>query len=153
MRPESKCVFLDTAKKLNKAGWKSDTERWWVELLVENVRSEECYTRNLGWELYPGKGMEKWMFMAQINPMPLGWKFGEQIHAPDVQELLEQLPTGVELYKERDDETKGKYGAVLDPRDAEEIEKERYSSNAFYDVNPAEALALLWLDLKERGLL
>lgn len=113
------CVSLEIAKQLKGAGWKQDGS-----FVYRNSQ--------FGWsELLAGTGgNEEWCA------------------APTIGELLEALPKGVDLHKERDDETRGEYSVGLDPYEQGDFS----SADWHYAANPADALALLWMELKKKGI-
>ena len=102
---ENLTVTLETAKKLKEAGYPQDYTHAWYNHLIELVwRERECYANTL---LYV---------------------------APTAQELADQLPMGVNLYK-----ADNVYNATL---------SENPVIDGYFDTM-AEALAALWLKLKE----
>lgn len=131
------CVSLEIAKKLKEAGWK--------QLVEDGVQF---------WWLVPCDGRTPHVEPFRINEA-IEEPVADSIAAPTIGELLEALPVGIELYKERDDESRGDYCAQLDPdgpNAVKEIMAERWADPC-YSPNPADALALLWMALKERGIL
>lgn len=125
------CVSLDIAKKLQEAGWKQDDGTYYHYYLRLDGQYSTESVHHLVLNRYT-------------------------IAAPTTGELLEALPTSITIFGEGSDE----WGLNLYPRidkrwgcsyqrEGFEIET-RYSQDA---STPADALALLWLALKEKNLL
>jgi hypothetical protein len=112
-----KTVSLEIAKRLKEAGFR------------------QCSS------FYYDTKLNKIAWSGDIKLAPADFNY-RYIAAPDVSELLEALPERTELFKCED---KG-YSAWFDPDGPEDVKKHNYSS-LHTDDTPADALALLWLEL------
>lgn len=148
MTPEQKCVSLETAKKLQAAGFPQDTERWW-SAWSSHSPAEHTDCHELHWEL----GGED---DGSIAP---------RVAAPDSQELGELLPgelmegrTMCFLRVNKEEFELGvfqwnlQYVGTISGSDGYPDEN-LYLTPEFVGKNEAEARATAWLWLKEKNLL
>lgn len=116
------CVSLDTAKKLKEAGWSQD------------LKVGDWY-----WAFLPRSKRWELFVLGNDEDQP----YCEYAKAITIGELLEALPIELSLMK-----LKREFKVVWMPRGGSDIDTIVKSS----DDNPADALALLWMALKEKGL-
>ena len=119
-----KHVTLETAKKLKEKGWNQSKTLF---TYLNGIIVDSLTLSGLTHEQMP--------------------KDPEFVAAPDISELLDALPPYVELHKNDD----GSYSAYLDPQEPIDVQEGNYS-NQFDADTPAEALAALWLALREKGI-
>lgn len=132
----TKTVSLETARLLKEAGWETKTKDYWYCQVGGVVVDTECRGE---WELREN---------ANLN---IG--FGEYVPAPDVSELLEALPEGWEYPIRIQDTNVGKRRVTVGMRELKgSVAVGDWKANARGDT-PAEALALLWLELRKQKLL
>ena len=117
----TKCVSLETAKRLKEAGWPQDT--------TDNHWFEYCGKEKI--EVKPGLSTNR----------ITGGNF-KNYDAPDVSDLLTALPNGVQM-------TKGLAYGNYYCQDYRERESGAALENEKWQKNPSEALAQLWLALRK----
>lgn len=76
----------------------------------------------------------------------------QRIAAYTTDQILNWLPKGVDLHKEREYETDGEYSAGLDP-DGSGTRPKVYSKDWYYHASPCEALGLLLESLIKDGVI
>lgn len=127
MKPEQKCVSLETAKRLKEAGFPQDTERWWRDGAGVQLRNHN----------YP----------QEIDTSD----YYQDYAAPDSQEIGELLPPKakpdadsnslpIEYWKDEESCVVAimHYDSIIE---------------MWRGKNEAEARAACWLFLKEKGLI
>lgn len=144
MNPSSKCVSLETAKRLLAAGFPQDTERWW----------QATYSHPLGYRCPDCK-------VGDEAPHPCGWHIasyddGEQhfdIAAPDAQEIGELLPAviGGRFFRQSKC-VDGTWLVYYEANGIGAIVEWDGMIDVYYN-NEAEARAACWLYLKENNLI
>lgn len=130
MTPETKCVSLETAKRLKAAGFPQETER------------EYRHT-----DVMEGVDDHLLVFSKQL----IGCDVYDRIAAPDAQEIGEMLPRFVEIdgsewwFEGGKDSGNSWYAAYSK-------EHEDGLTKVFFCESESEARAAAWLWLKEKGL-
>lgn len=127
---ENHCVSLEIAKQLKEAGWKKETEFWWVDLTFSRG---EWLLRN---------SFEASRFKEQTKyPAPLATEILEELPCIiKIKQFLGSMDGHLETYKK---EYKGKiwYGVCY------------RSIKHCTDFTLPNALAKMWIYLKKEGLL
>lgn len=120
------CVSLETAKRMKELGWKKATFAW-----------------------YQPNGLD--VFCLYANPPTLGMT---DIAAPIASEIMEELPRSVKVEKNKYTFSMGKnsieYCVGYHRRDSNKDMHYRFTCHC---ANIAEALALLWCTLREKGII
>lgn len=146
MTPEQKCVSLETAKKLKEAGWNQfhGVERFWEEMRHEDT------------------GELKWFVLHHPTQEYGGWRHQHPpvvIAAPDAQEIAGLLPCYISRYNLTLSHSI-KWGWWASYRRKKSIPSRKRKNVKLHvylhrvsNENLSEALAQMWLYLKEQGLL
>jgi len=127
------CVSLDIAKKLEEAGWKRD-DRHWIWIVAFGKGSLQM-AREWRDTLFDKRCFENLCETAN---------FKEHFAAPTIGELLEALPDWSTIKKMERGEPLKQYLTYNN------IELPGWNST---QDNPADALALLWMKLKKKGII
>ena len=126
MLPSQKCVSLETARKLQAAGFPQETERYFMH--DDNFKTDELWERT-HWETVE----DEWGSGRNFDSI-------EKIAAPDAQEIGELLPGGCGFEKQENQ------WACHPPGDYEAYEW-------IYADTEANVRAAMWLSLKEQKLI
>ena len=125
-----KQVSLATAKLLKEAGWPQSGQNAWMLPTDTSPTGEHEFVDYLDSQFWASDDFE------ELEPFA----------APDVSDLLEALPKGVQM-------TKGLAYGNYYCQDYRERESGAALENEKWQKNPAEALALLWLALKKEKII
>ena len=127
----TKTVSLEIAKRLKEAGWEQNerTENYFIE-----HKDGTGVIVSFDSLAYPGFNC--------CSPS-IGNHTGQHFAAPDIPELLEALPKGVALRKTFSGSGYLAYFSTLE-------NKEAAPTGTGAQANPANALALLWLELNKK---
>ncbi len=122
---EKHCVGLEIAKQLKKSGWNKETEYLWI------YHGDASGCR---WELYRDSDWDDKGFI-------------EQCYAPIATELLEEIPNKIEsTYLSIIKMDKGTYVVQY-------CEEDNNTVKDFGDLSLPDALAKMWIYLKENKLI